>query len=146
MYPWSLVFFCSLVYGKLTSPCPGISDCIQTRSRKLSGKSPNWKCVFKAHYLHSFHFLNIYCLNLPQCFCWLYISRCRRSQCPSTQPNTTLLWTTTWPSSHRSTSSPTRRRPSSPGSPQPPSIQRSKSKSGSPLRGSNKASAGLLRR
>lgn len=41
---------------------------------------------------------------------------------------------------------PYRRRPSSPGSPQPQNIQRSKSKSGSPHRGSNRASAGLPRR
>lgn len=42
MHPASLVFMCALVYGEIISPCPGISDCTQTRSsRKLSGKSPN---------------------------------------------------------------------------------------------------------
>lgn len=57
----------------ITSLCPGISDCIQTHSsRKLSGKSPNSKCVFKAHYLHSFHLFNIYCPNLPQLLLTLY--------------------------------------------------------------------------
>lgn len=76
----------------------------------------------------------------------LCFSRCRRLQCPWTQPNTTHHWTTTWRSSPPSTSFRTQRRPSCRGSRRHQNIPRNKSKSGSPRRDSNKASAGLLRR
>lgn len=39
---------CALVYTGITSPCPGISNCIQTHcSQNLNGKSPNGECAYK---------------------------------------------------------------------------------------------------